>query len=82
MLGPDPARRGPRGGGGEGLEVSVGVGWAGGRGSRTGVRWCGGLAVWLVRIGMGAEAGRGEQRRGLEITCCLFRIGGKLEGVK
>ena len=25
--------------------------------------------------------GRGEGRRGLEITCCLFRLGRKLEGV-
>lgn len=55
-LRPDPALGGPRGGG-EGPEVSVGLSRVEGRGSRTGVRLCGGSATWLMRIGMGAEVG-------------------------
>lgn len=44
------------------------------------VRWCGYLAD-KDRDGTEVGAQRRE-RRGLEITCCLFRMGGKLEGVK
>ena len=75
-----PGLRGPRGGGGEGRKVCVGLDWVEVR--RTGVRMFRALATWLKRIGMRAEAGRGGGRRGTEITCCLFRLGAKLEGVK
>lgn len=68
LLGPDPALwvgaghgeggdGEARSGGGEGEKVSVGLGWMGGRGSRTWVRLCGVSGSWLMRIGMGAEVG-------------------------
>lgn len=62
LLGPDPALGvggggKARGGGGEGAKVRVGLGWMGGRGSRTWVRLCAGLGTWPRRLGMGAEVG-------------------------
>lgn len=45
--------------------MTVGLGRVGGRGSRTGVRWCGSLATWLVRIGVGLEVGSRRREEGV-----------------
>lgn len=65
LLRADPAHWGPRGGGGEGPEVTVGLDRVGGRDSRTGVRWCGSLATWPLRIGVGLEVGSRRRQEGV-----------------
>ncbi|CAK7311109.1 Nicotinamide/nicotinic acid mononucleotide adenylyltransferase 2 [Vulpes lagopus] len=52
-LRPDPAHRGPPGGGGDGPEGTVGLGRAGAWGAGPGARWYRSLDTWPVRVGVG-----------------------------
>lgn len=60
-----PSSLGAKGWGRGGAGGECWFGLVGGRGLRTGVRWCGGLATWPVRIGMGAEVGARRREKGV-----------------